>query len=623
MKTISKLKGWVLAFCLTPALVTAQEVITRFNHDVTPPSKSREATLLTLPFYDDFSSSKVYPDSILWGDYDVYVNAGFPLNTITRNGATFDVLDAQGRVYDYAISNPFIAEYLTSNAIRLDSVFNPEPRALTPADSLYFSFFFQPQGNGNAPESLDSLVLEFGLPQDFDTVWYHVWSTPGQTLAKFLEENDSSYFKQVMIPITDPMFFQREFFFRFYNYASIANNSLPSGRGNEDNWNIDVVYLDYGRTIDDPSYPKVSFTGETPSFLSRYRVMPYKHYRANPTANINEKFTFKVSNLDSQPHRLIHRYTVNQVEGSQHYLYTSHGTIDISPMTYSQPDSASVAQLFALDYGIDSTSFLIRQYISDSTCNPPLVDSMAYTLGFYNYFAYDDGTPELGFGVEPSPGGIFAVKFELNEVDTLRGVQILFNHTLNDANDQYFDIVVWKDNNGKPGDEVYRLAMCKPIWHDQIYRFAYYKFDRIVRLTGAFYIGIVQQGTGIINVGFDSSNDNSRYNFFNVIGGWQQSTKAGSIMLRPVVGRSYYIGVDEVQAADGVTLYPNPASNTLHLDGISDGVSIAVYDLTGRQVLRSDFTDEIDLLPLRDGLYLLRVTTGDGAVITKKFMVRQ
>ncbi len=620
MKTISKMTGWILALCLIPTLVTAQEVITGFNHGITPPAKTREATALTLPFLDDFSNSRVYPDSTLWADFNVYVNSGFPLNSVTRHGATFDVLDAQGRVYDYAISNPFIAEHLTSNPIRLDSVFNPEPHALTPADSLYFSFFYQPQGNGNAPEAQDSLVLEFGVIEGIDTLWQHVWSTPGQTLAHFLAENDSVFFKQIMIPITDTAFFKPAFCFRFYNYASIANNAQPTSRGNEDNWNIDFVYLDRGRSVANPSYPKVSITSEGPSFLTRYRCMPYKHYCANPTASIIEKFGMKVSNLDSQAHQLMHRYTVEQVGGGQFYENVSHRPFNVPAMTFSQPDSAMVAALFAMDYEKDSTSFIIRQYISDSTCNPPLVDSLVYTQGFYNYFAYDDGIPELGFGVEPSPGGAFAVRFELNELDTVCGVQILINHTLNDANNQYFDIVVWKDNNGKPGDEVYRLAGRKPIWEDQIYKFAYYKFDQLVRLNGVFYIGIVQQGNGLLNVGFDASNDNSQYNFINVTGSWQPSSKAGSIMLRPVVGAGYYIGVNESEDSN-IAVYPNPASNTLHVSGLSQGASMTVFDITGRQVTPTSYADEINVSELHDGLYLLTITQSDGSIITRKFMV--
>lgn len=621
MKTIFKYAAWALLLCLAPALANAQEYLTGFNHKVTPPAKTREAAPLTLPFYDDFSTSRVYPDSTLWADFNTYVNAGFPLNSVTRNAATLDVLDAQGRVYDYAISNPFIAEYLTSNVIRLDSVFEPEPRALSPADSLFFSFFYQPQGNGNAPESYDSLVLEFGVAREMDTLWHHVWSTPGRNLAQFLAENDSVFFKQVMIPITDTAWFKPGFCFRFYNYASIVGLSQPSSRGNEDNWNIDVVYLDYGRSATDMSYPKVSLTGKTPSFLNRYRAMPYKHYRANPTAHIAETYALHVSNLDNQPHQLKHHYTVDQVNGNQHYRYITKDPISAAAMSYSHPDTALVGQLFAMNYDRDSTSFLIRHYISDSTCNPPMVDSMVYLQGFYNYFAYDDGIPEMGFGVEPSPGGSFAVKFELSELDTLRGVQILFNHTLNDANNQYFDIVVWKDNNGKPGDEIYRLNNRKPQWDDQIYRFAYYQFDKRIRLNGVFYVGIVQQGSGLLNVGFDASGDYSRYNFINVTGSWQQSSKRGAIMIRPVLGAGYYIGVNEGTDAE-VKVYPIPTSSTLHIEGVSDGVSIALYDLTGRRVMQRSFTNEIPVSQLSEGLYLLHITTANGNAITKKIIVK-
>ena len=102
---------------------------------------------------DDFSHSDMYPDSTKWTDNNVLVNDGFPLCPPNRNGATFDVLDANGKVYSYAISNAFVAEYLTSARIRLDSIMEPEPRALTPADSIYLSFYYQPQGNGNAPEA--------------------------------------------------------------------------------------------------------------------------------------------------------------------------------------------------------------------------------------------------------------------------------------------------------------------------------------------------------------------------------------------------------------------------------------------------------------------------------------
>ena len=620
MKTISKLTGTALLLCLFPTLLNAQETLTVFQRQGQVDERGGQRQELTLPFYDDFSNSTSYPDSRKWSDQTAYVNHGFPLNPITRNAATLDVLDEKGRVYDYAISNPFIAEYLTSQAIRLDSVFDPEPRSLTPADSLYLSFFYQPQGNGNPPEAQDSLVLEFGVSQEDDTLWYSVWSTPGQTLSAFLQENDSSYFKQVMIPITDPKYFVHDFFFRFYNYASIVNNTQPSNRGNEDNWNIDVVYLNHGRRYDDTSYPKVCFTGPSPNFLKRYRSMPYTHYSASPTSNILRRFEYQVSNLDNMPHNnVLYHYQIDQVNGYQHFTSQAE-TLHLDASTYSKTAHSPVDLLFSIDSPYDSTSFLIKHYLIDNSCNPPMIDSLVCHQGFYNYFAYDDGIPEMGYGVEPV-NSAFAVQFELSNLDTLRGVQILFNHTLNDANDKYFNLVVWKDNNGSPGEEVYRLTNRKPIWKDGLYEFAYYEFDRIVRLNGIFYVGIEQQNNGLINIGFDASNDNSQYNFFNSTGSWQQSTKPGSIMIRPVVGKGYFIGVEETQE-DTIRIYPNPTSGTLRIEGVDNGVSIMVYDLTGRKVVQSAFTSEISLEGLSNGFYIMSIITDDGQVFNKKINIK-
>ena len=626
MKTNFKFLGIGLLLCLLPGFLQAQEVLTGFRHSMDKvAAKTRVSTVQTLPFYDDFSSSWIFPDSTKWLSPNIYINPGFPLHPVTRNAATFDVLDANGEVYEYAISVPFISEYLYSTTIRLDSVFEPEPRALTPADSVYLSFLYQPQGNGNAPETNDSLVLEFGTPNEFDTTWHHIWSVPGTTLSQFLQENDSNYFKQVMIPITDLRYFTNNFFFRFYNYASIANQSQPANRGNEDNWNIDVVYLDCHRSGQDPSYPKICFAEETPNFLVRYQSMPYKHYRANPTSSIStDGFTYHLSNLDRVPHTVKYRYQFDQVNGNQHASYEyspiNNPLFEVPAQQYSMVRHPAIINAFGIDYDRDTTSFLIRHYISDTTCVPPLMDSMIYHQGFYNYFAYDDGIPEMGYGVEPAMGS-FAVRFDLFEMDTISGVQILFNHTLNDANNKYFDIVVWKDNNGKPGEEVYRLTYRKPRWGEKIYEFTYYEFDRIVRLNGFFYIGIEQRESGLINVGFDTSRDNSQFNFYNTSGTWQASTKRGSIMIRPAVGKGYFIGLDEPSTKDEVKVYPNPATTTLRVEGIDEGASIRLYDLTGRMVLQTQQTT-FSVEGLSGGLYLLNVINPDGTQTCKKITVK-
>jgi hypothetical protein len=202
-------------------------------------------------------------------------------------------------------------------------------------------------------------------------------------------------------------------------------------------------------------------------------------------------------------------------------------------------------------------------------------------------------------------------------------VQLLFNQTLNNANDKYFDIVIWRDENGKPGEEIYRLQNQHPQWHEQPYRFYYYKFDRNVIHSGAFYIGIEQRNDALINIGLDTSTDNIQYNFINTNGSWQPSSKHGSIMIRPVVGPSYFIGLQEQDAASTLQLYPNPVQNTLHIEGNLKGGQVCIYDLTGRKVHQSEYRSEISVDQLNDGMYFLNVITEEGQVINQKFIIRK
>ena len=183
-------------------------------------------------------------------------------------------------------------------------------------------------------------------------------------------------------------------------------------------------------------------------------------------------------------------------------------------------------------------------------------------------------------------------------------------------------LVVDKDANGKPGEELYRLENQRPQWQDQIYRFSYYKFNKTVALAGAFYIGIEQRSDDLINIGFDTSIDNIEYNFINTNGSWQQSSKHGSLMIRPVVGASYFIGVQE-QSENTLQLYPNPVNDLLHIEGPIENGQVSIYDLTGRKVYTGHYQTVIPVDHLTDGIYLLNVTTNEGQVMNQKFIIRK
>ena len=94
-------------------------------------------------------------------------------------------------------------------------------------------------------------------------------------------------------------------------------------------------------------------------------------------------------------------------------------------------------------------------------------------------------------------------------------------------------------------------------------------------------------------------------------------------MIRPVVGASYYIGVQENNEASALRLYPNPAQSTLHIEDNFKSGQVSIYDLTGRKVYQSVFHTEIPVNQLNEGLYFLSITTNEGQVITQKFVIQK
>ena len=602
--------------------------------------QSREEIYATLPFFDDFSSSVKYTDNSRWLWNNARVSSNFPMMPVNYNAVTLDVADHYGKIYSRGSSNPFVADTLKSVKIRLDSIGNQQ---LTPADSLYFSFYYQPGGYGDSPERFDSLVLQFGYGYDvevFDSVnnhsyierrtnWRQMWATQGMELDTFLLTcGENQFFKKVMIPITDTCFFVEDFQILFFNYGTLPTTMYPNDRSNMDMWNIDFVYLDKNRSIENDNYPLVSLTGTVPSFLRRYQSMPYKHFKENPIASIDiDGFDIHMTNLDVNTHQVKYSCEVVDNNSSWNYYY------EHNPLIINQYPNIGVANehvvmddfIYPFNESFDTTSYTIRHYIEvvDEHSGEVRGDSIIRHQGFYNYFAYDDGTPEMGYGLIPSDT-YFATQFNVNRLDTLSGVQMLFNRTFNDANFNFFDIVVWRDNNGKPGEIIYQLKNQRPIWDDSLaYNFSFYKFNQVVKVNSTFYVGIRQCYSKTINIGFDSSIDNSQYNFYDVGEGWKNSAYPGSIMIRPVMGRyGYFIGVDENQATT-LNIYPNPAQDLVHIEGVDPDIcdEILLYDMTGRVVKRFQYSNELNISELQNGAYMLRIVKTDGGFQTYKLLI--
>ena len=170
---------------------------------------SKEKNVISLPFFDDFSYNSTIVDSNKWQRSSVFLNRNYPINPPTLGVVTFDGLNEFGLARDFNqfnVTDP--SDTLLSKSIDLSTV-----------NSVYFMFYYQAKGMGDAPEIQDKFVLEFLN----DTLgWEQVWSA---------DYNISEDFYKVVKVINELRFLHDSFQFRFRNYATVS--------GNFDHWHLD------------------------------------------------------------------------------------------------------------------------------------------------------------------------------------------------------------------------------------------------------------------------------------------------------------------------------------------------------------------------------------------------
>lgn len=620
------------------------------------PAGKYDTVLLTLPFYDDFSKISVWPSPLKWADNQAFINTDYARNAPTVGVATLDAIDESGALHTGAGSYPFDADKLTSQPIRLDSVFSPERRAIRRSDSLYLSFYYQPQGRGSMPAKSDSLIVEFHSPAEFDTivtasgttlepVWHTVWSTGGgTTVDTFALYIHNIWFRQVMIPVTDSSrYFRNGFRFRFRNIASLANNYVPDWQSNGDQWNIDVVRLGTGRSLYDTAVNDLAFADRAPSLLDTYESMPYHQYSDNFINEMKDTVNLLIANLDRSAQNINYGFNVRMDSRDPFYVYDG-GSYSILPfLQYGyldwQPMSSPALNIFYPPGTPQSTVF---HSIHILTTDPSLVykqnDTIQYTQVFSNYYAYDDGTAEAGVGLNGAAGS-YAVRFALNKPDTLRGIQVYFNQTRNGAADQYFDLKVWNDAFGKPGEEKKVLAELTPIYTDSLNKYQTYWFEEPLLMDAEsfpgliFYAGWSQSGIDNLNVGLDRYNDSHTERYYNVDGNWIQSDAmhAGSVMIRPVVGAKNPLGIETRKNELKLAVTPNPV-----IDGrvfvylpktweskTPGSLTVRIFSIPGSLVRDVQFTNPLSVSGLTPGLYLIQIADpATGESLSAKIIVR-
>lgn len=588
---------------------------------------------LVLPFLDDFSDARLFPDDKFWSDKNVFINNSYAVNPKTIGVATFDAVDSVGRVYSYASSNAAIMDYLTSNSIRLDSVFSPTAKKLSPSDSIYLSFFVQPAGVGNAPDIGDSIVLQFY--NSVANTWQSVWKHGGLSLDTF-QNKYGTQMAQFMIPIVNLEYYNSDFRFRFLNYASILNNTIPSWRsGLYDFWNLDYVYLNRNRSFSDSTINDVALASNVTSLLKNYQAMPWNQFKVSPSAEMDYTKSIKTVNLDKSANQKNVNRFFSVYSKSDDSLWKANpypNAINMGPLSVNV-FAPSYNDLIFYSANTNYADFLVAYTVDNSS--PPLDithenDTLMFWQRFYNYYAYDDGIPEAGYGLS-SAHAKFAYKFKLNKPDSLQSIQMYFNQTIGLANQQYFDMIIWSDNAGQPGAELYRKTGRRPEFEDELFKFHTYVLDDAIYISGTFYIGFEQITKDNLNIGFDINNDNKSNIFYNTNGTWQNSSYTGSVMIRPVFGLEdlAHVGIEKVVESSQFQIFPNPNNSSILNFKLTNELEIKnckieIYASNGEQLINTDFSEAISIENLSTGLYLVRlINTENGIATTQKLIVNK
>jgi len=559
----------------------------------------RTANLLdtiSLPFVDDFSNSQVHPNPALWLDRDVFVNGDLAVKPPSLGVATFDGLNAQGKAYDNSSPTTFgQADFLSSQAIDLSSN--------SPADSIYLSFFLQPQGLGDAPELRDSLVLQF-----FNTagLWVSVYNRAGSPLDTF---------RQVMIGLKAADLFHAGFRFRFTNYASLT--------GLVDLWHLDYVRLAAARNYNDTLIDDVAFRSRPGSLLKRYQEMPYSQYLADSNTYRTNGHGALAFNMNQDKNTgfsytamELHQNTTVFSSTPFSITFTGNTEFNFSSPLFSIPNLLQDSLTLSVKYSLNAVPDV-------RTAN----DTVSRAHRFWNHYAYDDGIAEAAYGLNILAGQL-AYKFQLSQPDSLRGMLIYFVQTTENVANELFNLKVWKyipEGQLGGGEQVlYEQTLLSPEYSDSIGTFVYYPFDEAVAITDSFYIGW-QQGTNkILNLGLDRNNRAGAQMWFNAVGRWEQTTVAGAWMMRPVVGKAlvWPTKVPEVQLLQS-KIYPNPSQDRLFIE-TAGRFSYEVYTMQGRLSAtgNGDTQLEIETGLWTEGMYFIRLKNSMNGVAHHKFIVQ-
>ncbi len=585
--------------------------------------------LLDIPFFDDFSTTNVKPDSTKWysstGQFGVYVNNVFGGTPPTVNVASFDGIAANGFAYNNNASAVGPADSLTSHGFRL---------AGRDTNNLYLSFFLM-AGNAEKetrPNPTDSLVVQFLYPDK-----------QYRSVARYTGMPEDSvppgyHFRQVRVP---GVCVQDSFRFKFLAYGKL--------NGAFDVWNLDYVRVDY-RQAGDSSATDLAMSRQPGPLFGQYRSVPVYHLQ-KVAAPRGDSTNSAITNLNPTTLNFNLQYRVeeyiNSIAGRELLFVPTGGTniegtaepirngetreVRLLPVTH-QGQFVLPADAGKMDYR--ATYKLIGTPAQFNTFTPN--DSVSTVGTIRDYYAYDDGGVEKSFMLNGNRARLL-YRYKPLVGDSIIGVSFgIDSRTFRTNSFVPFNLIIYRRIKGFSGAQNDEVLLFKAAGLTatavQQNSMIYISTDRKVPVDSEFYIGF-QQGDGsdnsiVVQADINSVADSALYSSTQP-NTWDMYTQSrNALLIHPhFTCAGCPVSIRKRMAALDFEVYPNPnrGAGRLRIHGkvntatliAPDGRVLAEYAAEKGQVLGEVVLPE----GLAPGLYLLKGVGQDGAFGTRRLRV--